>query len=98
MATVLETNVNSSTPSRVSAMLDIPLEHIQESKTNPRRQFDETKLSELAENIRLHGVLQPVLVRPLLVLSRLRPKTDARERFKTCKRCRPVQNRHGEAR
>jgi ParB family chromosome partitioning protein len=46
-------------------MQDIPLTHIQESKTNPRRQFDETKLAELADNIRLHGVLQPVLVRPL---------------------------------
>jgi ParB family chromosome partitioning protein len=46
-------------------MQDIPLAHIQESKTNPRRQFDESKLAELAENIRLHGVLQPVLVRPL---------------------------------
>jgi ParB family chromosome partitioning protein len=46
-------------------MQDIPLNHIQESKTNPRRQFDETKLAELAENIRLHGVLQPVLVRPM---------------------------------
>jgi len=46
-------------------MQDIPLVHIQESKTNPRRQFDETKLAELADNIRLHGVLQPILVRPM---------------------------------
>jgi len=65
MTTVLETQVNSAAPYRVSAMQDIPLTHIQESKTNPRRQFDETQLAELAENIRLHGVLQPVLVRPL---------------------------------
>ena len=49
----------------VSAMQDIPLSAIQESPTNPRRQFDETKLAELAGNIRLHGVLQPVLVRPM---------------------------------
>jgi ParB-like chromosome segregation protein Spo0J len=46
-------------------MQDIPLKQIQKSKTNSRRQFDETQLAELAENIRLHGVLQPVLVRPL---------------------------------
>jgi ParB family chromosome partitioning protein len=46
-------------------MQDIPLIHIQESKTNPRRQFDETKLAELADNIRQHGVLQPILVRPM---------------------------------
>jgi ParB family chromosome partitioning protein len=48
-----------------SSMQDIPLERIRESKTNPRRTFDETKLAELAANIILHGVLQPVLVRPL---------------------------------
>ena len=47
-----------------SSLQDIPLERIRESKTNPRRVFDETKLAELAANIKLHGVLQPVLVRP----------------------------------
>jgi len=44
---------------------DILLSRIEESRTNPRREFDETKLSELSSNIRQHGVLQPVLVRPL---------------------------------
>jgi ParB family chromosome partitioning protein len=48
-----------------SSVQDIPLNRIQESKTNPRRTFDEAKLAELAGNIRQHGVLQPVLVRPL---------------------------------
>ncbi len=65
MTTVLETNARPSIATLVSAMQDIPLPHIQESKTNPRRQFDETKLAELADNIRQHGVLQPVLVRPM---------------------------------
>jgi ParB family transcriptional regulator, chromosome partitioning protein len=65
MTTVLETNASPSVPSFVSAMQNIPLTLIQESKTNPRRQFDELKLAELADNIRQHGVLQPVLVRPL---------------------------------
>jgi len=61
--------VNASRPISpavpVSSMQDIPLNRIQESKTNPRRTFDEAKLAELAGNIRQHGVLQPVLVRPL---------------------------------
>src|SRR5215467_9064601 len=52
-------------PPVVSSIQDIPLAKIRESKTNPRRQWDETKLAELAENIRQHGVLQPILVRPL---------------------------------
>jgi len=57
--------VPASNTVSVLAVQDIPLASIRESKTNPRRQFDETKLAELADNIRLHGVLQPILVRPL---------------------------------
>jgi len=33
-------------------MQGIPLGQIHESKTNPGRQFDEAKLTELADNIR----------------------------------------------
>jgi len=43
---------------------EITLDQILESKTNPRRVFDEVKLRELASNIKVHGVLQPILVRP----------------------------------
>src|SRR5437879_1740014 len=52
-------------PTVVSSIQDIPLGKIRESKTNPRRFFDEAKLAELAANIEQHGVLQPILVRPL---------------------------------
>jgi ParB family chromosome partitioning protein len=52
-------------PLVVSSIQDIPLAKIRESKSNPRRLFDQAKLAELAENIRQHGVLQPILVRPL---------------------------------
>lgn len=34
------------------------------SPTNPRKHFDEAALAELAENVRQHGVMQPILVRP----------------------------------
>jgi ParB family chromosome partitioning protein len=47
-----------------SLIREIPLETICESKTNPRTHFDETALAELAANVRQHGVLQPVLLRP----------------------------------
>jgi len=57
--------VHSSSNGSLASMREIPLSRIHESKTNPRRQFDETKLAELADNIRMHGVLQPILVRPL---------------------------------
>jgi len=47
------------------SVTEIPLSKISESKTNPRRQFDETKLAELADNIKQYGVLQAILVRPI---------------------------------
>jgi ParB family chromosome partitioning protein len=65
MSTAVVVNTSNTIPPALSAFRDIPLHRIQESKTNPRRLFDETKLAELADNIRQHGVLQPVLVRPL---------------------------------
>src|SRR5713226_9968019 len=52
-------------PPVVSSIQDIPIAKIRESKTNPRRFFHEAKLAELADNIRQHGVLQPILLRPL---------------------------------
>ena len=65
MNTAVTVNASNTIPPVVSSVQDIPINRIQESKTNPRRQFDESKLVELAGNIRQHGVLQPVLVRPL---------------------------------
>src|SRR5437879_10773330 len=52
-------------PTVVYSIQDIPLGKIRESKTNPRRFFDEAKLAEFADNIRQYGVLQPILLRPL---------------------------------
>jgi ParB family transcriptional regulator, chromosome partitioning protein len=65
MNTAMPANESNVVPQAVSSVQDIPLTRIRESKTNPRRTFDETKLAELANNIRQHGVLQPILVRPM---------------------------------
>ena len=65
MNSAIAVNASNAVPFVPSSVQDIPLNRIQESKTNPRRAFDEAKLAELAGNIRQHGVLQPVLVRPL---------------------------------
>src|SRR5260370_35327043 len=48
----------------ISSVQDIPVERIRESSSNPRRVFDEAQLRELAANIKSHGVLQAILVRP----------------------------------
>jgi ParB family chromosome partitioning protein len=43
---------------------EIRLDQIRPPKTNPRRRMDLSALAELAANIRVRGVLQPILVRP----------------------------------
>lgn len=43
----------------------VQLSHIVASRTNPRKHFDQVKLTELAENIKVAGVHTPVLLRPL---------------------------------
>jgi ParB family chromosome partitioning protein len=44
---------------------ELPVELIEPNPHQPRQSFDEQGLTALAESIRLRGVLQPVLVRPL---------------------------------
>jgi ParB family chromosome partitioning protein len=44
---------------------NVPLALLTESKTNPRRSFEHNALHELAKTIQVHGVLSPLLVRPL---------------------------------
>ena len=41
------------------------LNEIEPNKEQPRKTFDESALADLADSIRQHGVLQPLLVRPL---------------------------------
>ena len=43
----------------------LPIEFLRPGRYQPRRHFDDAALAELAESIRAHGVLQPLLVRPL---------------------------------
>lgn len=45
--------------------LSIPTGQIAPHVNQPRQHFDETALAELAASIKEHGVLQPILVRPL---------------------------------
>ncbi|MGH7288108.1 MAG: ParB N-terminal domain-containing protein, partial [Myxococcota bacterium] len=42
---------------------ELPLRDIAPNPDQPRRRFDEAELAELADSIRTHGLLQPILVR-----------------------------------
>jgi ParB family chromosome partitioning protein len=44
---------------------DLPVELVEPNPNQPRRVFDEESLLALAESIRVRGVIQPILVRPL---------------------------------
>lgn len=43
----------------------LPLDLIQRGKYQPRRDMDVTALEELAQSIKSHGVMQPIVVRPI---------------------------------
>lgn len=43
----------------------VPIDRIRANPTQPRRDFPSEALEELAQSIRLRGVLQPVILRPL---------------------------------
>ena len=47
-----------------SAFQYLAIDQIHESTTNPRQTFEQSKLEELAESIRQHGLIQPITVRP----------------------------------
>ncbi|MCL2089131.1 MAG: ParB/RepB/Spo0J family partition protein [Oscillospiraceae bacterium] len=46
-------------------LLTISTEEIEPNKAQPRKRFDDEALAALADSIREHGVLQPIVVRPL---------------------------------
>lgn len=45
------------------AVIQLPVDAVQPSPFQPREQFDEAALAELAESVRRHGVVQPLVVR-----------------------------------
>jgi ParB family transcriptional regulator, chromosome partitioning protein len=51
-------------PSLASNAVEQPISLIGPNPANPRRQFNDDELADLAESIRAHGVVQPVIVRP----------------------------------
>ncbi len=54
----------SRTQSAAVEPQSIPIASITSNPSQPRRDFKESDLSDLAESIAVHGLLQPILVRP----------------------------------
>lgn len=49
----------------VKSAVKLNINDIEPNRDQPRKIFDEAALSELADSIALHGVIQPLLVRPI---------------------------------
>jgi ParB family chromosome partitioning protein len=57
--------LSPETAHRSTGVKVVPVDRIEPNPANPRLAFDEATLAELAASIREHGVLQPILVRPV---------------------------------
>lgn len=50
---------------KVNVVLNIPVDHIRANPHQPRQDFNEEALNELADSIKKHGLIQPITVRYL---------------------------------
>src|SRR5687768_4602543 len=54
--------VKESVVEAATSVLRIPIDQIDTNPKQPRKDFDEQALQELAQSIRLHDIIQPVTV------------------------------------
>lgn len=57
--------VPSPAPAATGGIAEIPVEEIEVNPFQPRTHFDQDALLELAESIKVHGIIQPITVRRL---------------------------------
>ncbi|GGC94372.1 ParB/RepB/Spo0J family partition protein [Halopseudomonas salina] len=58
-------NTGQEAESKEQQLKDLPVDLIQRGKYQPRRDMDPQALEELANSIRVQGVMQPIVVRPI---------------------------------
>lgn len=56
-------NVYLDPQKRVNVVLRVPIQNIRPNPHQPRREFNEARLEELADSIKNHGLIQPITVR-----------------------------------
>jgi ParB/RepB/Spo0J family partition protein len=57
--------LSPDSPTRSVGVRIVPIDHIESNPQQPRLVFNQDTLDELAASVREHGVLQPILVRPI---------------------------------
>jgi ParB family chromosome partitioning protein len=53
----------AKTTEREKGVMSVPIEDVRPNRQQPRKSFDDATLLELSDSIKLHGLMQPVLVR-----------------------------------
>lgn len=56
------TQTQNNVPIFVNGLGEVPIEQIEVNPNQPRKYFDETALRELCESIKIHGIIQPIVV------------------------------------
>src|SRR5437773_1208146 len=65
VANTATTTTPAAATSPTSGIQEIPIEEIEVNPFQPRTHFDQDALLELAESIKVHGIIQPITVRRL---------------------------------
>lgn len=66
LAALIENNIDeSSNIDSDEFVVKLNIEEVVQNKNQPRKNFDEDKLNELADSIREHGVIQPIIVKKM---------------------------------
>lgn len=59
------TDITSTESKPVNSISEIPIAQVEANPFQPRTDFKEEELNELAESIKIHGVIQPITVRKI---------------------------------
>lgn len=59
------TDTQASVGAAPTSDKDVPVEFIRANTQNPRRNFSDIELQDLTNSIKEHGIVQPILVRPI---------------------------------
>jgi ParB family chromosome partitioning protein len=62
-ALIGDIGAENATPERARNQRRVPIEHVSPNPRNPRRNFSDSELDELAASIKERGIIQPVVVR-----------------------------------
>ncbi|OYU94204.1 MAG: chromosome partitioning protein ParB [Bacteroidetes bacterium B1(2017)] len=59
------TDITATESKPLHSISEIPISQVQANPFQPREEFEEEALNELAESIKVHGIIQPITVRKL---------------------------------